>query len=455
MYSEIKEQFKEVIKFSQNIPNPQVDILFSQWYENKKDIIHAFGDKLIVEIPNVHFHLDEKAKKRAYSEFIDNINLIFHNDELVQFLAAQDANSFFNNTIYKPYEKENIKIPIGMKLVKAFKFFEKDPKLLDTFQQQASRVIQEDKIEGTLCFSVHPLDFLSTSNNTYNWRSCHALDGEFRAGNLSYMVDNSTIICYLKGADDVILPMFPSSVPWNSKKWRMLAYISEEWDMLFMSKQYPYSIPEDNFIMVVDMLGKALNINTKLDFTKPMDDYILKMELKDGSNYYFNDKYLPIWGSLVPLEKIVSNGLYSLQFNDLLSSSTYKKPYYSIKHYYGWEPKTEFPKVTIGRKVDCLCCNENRIEDSNFMVCNCCIDDLGLSEEECYYCDCCGRTLYEGDDFSIVGDQIVCESCFDSQCFVCDRCGEPGFKENMHYDRKYEEYICTECYNRLRGDTGE
>ena len=82
-------------------------------------------------------------------------------------------------------------------------------------------ILQEDKIEGTLCFSVHPLDFLSSSENTYNWRSCHSLDGEFCAGNLSYMADSATMICYLKSDKEEILPRFPEDIPWNNKKWRV------------------------------------------------------------------------------------------------------------------------------------------------------------------------------------------------------------------------------------------
>lgn len=83
-------------------------------------------------------------------------------------------------------------------------------------------LIQEDKVTGILCLSIHPLDYLSLSENTYNWRSCHALDGEYRAGNLSYMMDNTTVVCYLKGEDEAELPHFPAEVKWNSKKWRML-----------------------------------------------------------------------------------------------------------------------------------------------------------------------------------------------------------------------------------------
>ena len=127
-------------------------------------------------------------------------------------------------------------IPRGMKIVKSFKYFEKDEDTLADIQSAASMIIQEDKIEGKLCMSVHPLDFLSLSENTYNWRSCHALDGDYRAGNLSYMVDSSTVICYLKSDRDERLPNFPPEVKWNSKKWRVLLFFSNDWDMIFAGR---------------------------------------------------------------------------------------------------------------------------------------------------------------------------------------------------------------------------
>ena len=116
--------------------------------------------------------------------------------------------------------------------------------------------IQENKVTGTLCFSVHPLDFLSSSENNYNWRSCHALDGEYRAGNLSYMLDKSTIICYLKGAEKVKLPLFPEYIPWNNKKWRVLLHFSENWDIIFAGRQYPFESEEGIEIVRTLLLSK-------------------------------------------------------------------------------------------------------------------------------------------------------------------------------------------------------
>ena len=104
------------------------------------------------------------------------------------------------------------------------------------------QIIQENTITGTLCFSVHPLDFLSSSENTHNWRSCHSLDGEYRGGNLSYMVDDCTFMCYLRSDGyDHQLPNFPHEVKWNSKKWRVLLYLSNDRTMLMAGRQYPFS----------------------------------------------------------------------------------------------------------------------------------------------------------------------------------------------------------------------
>ena len=124
-----------------------------------------------------------------------------------------------------------------------FSLIEEDEETVKRLQTQASMIIQENKVIGKLCFSVHPLDYLSISETTYNWRSCHALDGEYRAGNLSYMLDDSTIICYLKSNKETKLPNFPDDVLWNSKKWRLLLHFSENLDVCFSGRQYPFFSP--------------------------------------------------------------------------------------------------------------------------------------------------------------------------------------------------------------------
>lgn len=71
MYGEIKQQFKEVIKYSQGISDPKVDRLFEDWEINKSKFIKRFGG-LIYEWPEpVEFTLDPKEKQVKAREFTE------------------------------------------------------------------------------------------------------------------------------------------------------------------------------------------------------------------------------------------------------------------------------------------------------------------------------------------------------------------------------------------------
>lgn len=393
---------------------------------------------------HVYFHLDSQNRESHFNNFVNHINNVYHNEELVNFLTT-NKEGFYDNIVNKEYECSNTKIPKGMKLVKAFKFFEKDKEVLTTLQDQASQVIQQDKIEGTLCFSVHPLDFLSISTNTYYWRSCHALDGEYRAGNLSYMSDSSTIVCYLKGANDCWLPSFPEDVPWNSKKWRVLLYLSDNWDLIFASKQYPFS-SETGLNIALEHLCAALKINPR-SLGKWSRIYASEAFQKLDKPISLKTDYLPFRGRLYGLDEIIKEPDNSLHFNDLIRSSTYHRPYYAIKDNHWWSDCNQAPKVRIGNRVKCLCCENKDISGSEFMACNSCVEkyDLYCDDEGYYVCDCCGSRIFEGQYFTVMGE-ILCENCYEQNVFTCACCDREYFIEDQRYDKKLNRYICVDCY---------
>lgn len=449
IYTDIQEQFNKVIAYSQGIPDPQTDKLFEDWVEAKRDFIEAFGGKLIVEVPTkVSFTLDEDEKKVRLNDFIDTVYNRYSNDALGSFLE-QESEGFFENIVMREYESNKGTIPKGMKLVKAFKFFESDKATLASIQDCASRVIQENKIEGTLCFSVHPLDYLSSSMNTYNWRSCHSLDGEYRAGNLSYMVDKHTILCYLKGADNVILPLFPNDVPWNSKKWRMLLYVSECWDMVFAGRQYPFTSTPGMEIVRMELLA-ALYGNSARDMAI-FTNWDNRYADCDSTNLPIDGKYVPIRGELYKMQDIVMDSRQSLHFNDLLRSSCYTSPYYTIKNNYGWcRWEMPLPKFHIGGDVLCLHCGKYHITNPETMMCDDCELDYGHEENEVYgTCDCCGARIVR-DDATWVGDDLVCDACYHSECFVCECCDEVYFNSDKKYDKEHGDEVCQYCYDARR-----
>ena len=309
MFDDIKENFKSVIAFSQNISDPKIDYLFNKWEKNKEKFIKRFNG-LIYEYPEpVEFTLDVNQKKVRAMDFAATVSDTFNNPTLAEFID-DNLDSFFEN---KVSTKLYPNIPEGMKLLKAFKYFEYNKKALRRIQDMASQIIQEDKIKGTLCFSVHPLDFLSSSENTYHWRSCHSLDGEYRAGNLSYMMDESTFMVYIKGADDQFLPAFGSTV-WNSKKWRMLLHTNDNDTVLFAGRQYPFSSRSGiDLVLNIynDLLRKEINIKTSNPFYTSEDflydawkrDYIDSYISSDSNEKkYLKQKYLICNNSLANIE---------------------------------------------------------------------------------------------------------------------------------------------------------
>ena len=457
MYGEIKRQFKEVIKYSQGISDPKVDRLFEDWEMNKSKFIKRFGG-LIYEWPEpVEFTLDSKEKQVKAREFTEIVHDRYQNAELSRFLDA-NIDSFFENIVE---DSLGLNIPKGMKLIKAFKFFEKDKAILNHMQDLASQYIQENKIKGTLCFSVHPLDFLSSSENTYNWRSCHALDGEYRAGNLSYMTDDVTFMVYLKGADNEKLPNFPMYVPWNSKKWRMLLHARPDDSLMFAGRQYPFS--SKNGIEIVlniynNLVGKETDYShfwycSADKFMPWSDNYITRCNDYDDVSIKLADRYMLYGSRLIGLEEAIVEGNHALNYNDLLYSSCYTKPYYTTLNHASCSVMDlrENP-LRVGSTSYCLECGMDHIEDSGYMRCPDCELQYGDSDDDCYtYCACCETRVYY-DDTYIVNDSSVCDRCFSSECFVCDGCGEADFNENLHIvtiqeqDRSEVKHFCEYCY---------
>lgn len=458
----IKKDFIKVIQHSQNIEDPQVDRLFDIWLESKRDIIEAFGGKLIYEIEEpVTFELSEEGKHDRIQNFI-NMCWDLGLEDLGLFIEYQ-RDGFFKNRCEQDYQE----VTKGTKLVKAFKYFVDNPTVLTEMQNKASMIIQENKIEGKLCFSVHPLDYLSLSETTYNWRSCHALDGEYRAGNLSYMMDKSTIICYLKGEESVKLPNFPEEVPWNSKKWRVLFYISNNWKMIFAGKQYPFSTL-DGMNMIVE---KYFNGNAITGYRKPskVSSYVLFKDSKwtkwtdyktptptvNGVVFELEDSYIPIGGGLIPLQELVKDCEGSRQFNDVLSSTCYA-PMYSYLVETGWYGNQAYTiadkkntRFEIGNFTYCLRCGAAEVmgPGSSTMMCYNCERNYGETENEYFsFCHHCGARIETENGFYIE-DNIYCENCFETLGAKCEDCCDYYLKDNMYYDEKEDSYYCHWCHN--------
>lgn len=396
---------------------------------------------MIYEFPDpVDFTLSEKDKEERLKTFIERVNYSYFNCSLGDFISA-NKDGFYNNEVVEEYYLSSDKIiPKGMKLVKAFKYFEHNEDRLKNIQSEASCLIQEDKIHGRLCFSVHPLDFLSISESTYNWRSCHALDGEYRAGNLSYMLDKSTFICYLKSDKDTVLPRFPDTVLWNNKKWRVLLYMSDRWDAMMAGRQYPFTAAH-----ALDFVKYALNTKLGFDLMSDWQDTVIDSYVERTRNPQrpkkLGENYIVINRQIYLLKDIVEDAEDSRQYNDLLYSSFYL-PIFVLKYSY-----ISKPHWTIGAAAPCLECGNDIISSSDYMRCIDCELKYGDAEDDNYaFCNCCGQhalieNMYEVGDDAV----LVCADCADENCKRCEVCGNLYFTDDIIYNKNCDMYLCPWC----------
>lgn len=445
----IREDFDKVISYSQGISNPKTEELFDRWLEAKRDFIEAMDGRLIYTIPHkVSFELSYKEKMNRVNEFIESVSMTWRNNELACFID-ENKDGFFSNVVVESFTAPGGgKIPKGMKLVKAFKYFEDDRITLEEIQNRASMIIQEDKIEGHLCFSVHPLDFLSTSENTYNWRSCHALDGEYRCGNLSYMMDKSTVVVYLRSdKEENALPNFPPEVKWNSKKWRMLLFMSDSWNAMFAGRQYPF-FSETALDAVLYHASEAFRFSGEWSnwHNDEFRNFKFAGDDEGRDEMWLRNVYIPMKDKLYLKNELIEDCENPMHFNDLLRSSCYVPYYCWQKRSWGYNNEIHF---TIGGEIPCLRCGEHPVAQTDDMLCQDCELECGNSEDEMYTtCSCCGRRILYDDSYYVESsDENICEYCADHECRECDNCGELYWNNEISYDKKNHDYRCEHCHS--------
>jgi hypothetical protein len=456
-YSHIQEAFNEVICYSQNVPESNTDLLFAQWYNNKKWIRECLGGKLIYTLPTpVQFSLGEEQKKRMLEEFIDFVGI--RNHRLSYFLDVTFDDFFDNKLSHNYYFEDDLTLKAGSKLIKSFKYFESDPIMLRAYQDRASQLIQENKIEGQLCISIHPLDYLSVSENNANWRSCHALDGEYRAGNLNYMADNCTAICYLRSPEDEVLGSFPDSIKWNSKKWRMLLFFSQDKRMLFASRQYPFHTDVGLKIILDQLLPESgllkeeepTNSFRKTHWAPWSNKRIGDICLEDGTTIVYGDM-IPLGKEIISIHELIKTCSAPLFFNDLTQSSSYTPLYtYKIRNEFGWKSVITVPEQTrfkIGENIKCLCCEKKDAVLSDSVYCIDCDLKYGHSENDDIftYCDRCGARITFEEAVTVGDDgENWCQDCFSEYGRECKACG--GFYDISEFilDDDDDE-ICRWC----------
>lgn len=286
-------------------------------------------------------------------------------------------------------EGKTVKIEDGMKAIKAvsklWKLVDGDPEILEKFRLIHSQVLNRKNYRGELCLSIHPMDFMTMSDNANGWSSCMSWcgEGEYRAGTVEMMNSESVIVAYLKSGTETML-----DGEWNSKKWRSLYVVDE--NFIVPVKGYPYQSSEIDK-EVLKWLAELAAANCQWEYG---DVETVKYER----------------GTFI-------TGQHPRKTH--FSTYTMYCDFGARDEFYGIFNKT----FLCGEDLYSFCYSGPR---------------------QCMYCgetDC-------NRDFDEPSDLICCE-CGDSYSnyITCDCC---GYRMNPDWDEYYEydgAYYCLECYN--------
>jgi hypothetical protein len=260
----------------------------------------------------------------------------------------------------------------------------------DAFREEVSVVLTQRRLRGTLSLSIHPLDYLTMSDNNNDWSSCMSWqeDGCYRAGTVEMMNSEAVVVAYLSNST----MRMPGGYTWNSKMWRQLFVVSPKG--IFGVKAYPYqnehltdaalhalaNLAEENLGWQFDKETIAFSHGDWFDYAHAPGEETHPYCLTFRTNTMYND-----FGT------ITHRGIIASDWNGNVDENGDPKKF--IFNYSG--PRQCMSCGTIG-----ACFNDT--------VDLCCEDCDGT-----HYCDRCGDRIYDDTMYEVDGD-LLCEYCFDS-----------------------------------------
>lgn len=169
------------------------------WAENKYKYFKMLGDKLQLDIPfKYHSQKDEKEndlkelKKAfpAYCHWVEEFQ-----DQKTNKICGYDLSYSTRNRIREYFPQLSID---GTTITHFFKKFLQAPDELIT---RIGQLYENQEVEAIYTISIDPVDFMTSSDNPYNWTSCYRLelgrDDSHADGCLAATLDTASLVAYV------------------------------------------------------------------------------------------------------------------------------------------------------------------------------------------------------------------------------------------------------------------
>lgn len=297
---------------------PVEDIL-KEWNTSKQDLYTLLGNNFILS-KHITVKKDEEILKDEMWKFIqdnpfkfslrsfvyEGTDIDFHSPySWESFLSVVDwlfsSYSLINNKLDGRAENSPCKITFkksghslqisnGTKPLRVLKKIAEECYIegFEEFRLQHSRILNNKELSGELCLSIHPLDYMTMSDNDCDWTSCMSWRdhiGVYRAGTVEMMNSPVVVVAYLKSAVDMKMS---NDNTWSNKKWRELFVVNK--DCILGIKGYPYDSDalEEAAINWIRELAKE---NLNWEYEDPIEFSENKYKIDFCTNIMYNDVY--------------------------------------------------------------------------------------------------------------------------------------------------------------------
>ena len=434
-----------------------LDYILRFWAYNKQSLYKMLGNNLIISRKVNYSRTYEDMSDDYYDYFGRNGDgYEFRNtfNEEVENLYREGAltnNQYFTmanllnveilmSNIYDgesfklTYNNKTLMINKGMKLSKMLgkmsDILNIDRDIYEKFRIAHSQFLNQKNISGELCLSIHPLDYMTMSDNDCGWDSCMRWQnggGEYRQGTVEMM--NSPIIleAYLKSDKDMELWRKNSqSVMWNSKRWRELFIVDE--NLILGIKGYPYcneNLESICLSWIKELTEKNLGFGPYTQYLNQIHNYSVNFIGELDASMYFN---------------LETNFMYNDIYGD-------HNAYVSTK-----VCADDNIDLNYSGESECMCCGEilddsfldDRENTAEMTVCPSCSGAVK--------CDKCGDIVYVDDTYNVDG-KTYCAYCYDENTEVCPCCGVRKDYDDMRpirlrFQKKpvgFYQDICWDC----------
>ena len=454
----LKKDFSSTFRIMDNLNDPNHPTFYRMmlflriWYEHF--ITHQHKDYY-------------EANESMYNNFFDLIGVL-GTDWYVYYKNSIENNVFRESTlkIKSPVIKKTFQCQKGSKPIKVLqnvinfikaevpdlltKYNERTwnwdyvDKTVEDFRIKMSMLTNDKVFKGNFCISIHPMDFITMSDNASGWTSCmnwadEGGGGCYHVGTVEMMNSNNVVCCYLESSTpycfgeikfsmaDFLKPnLIADGVEvwsWNNKKYRVLGYVNK--DIIMTGKSYPYySYPLAE--IALNMIKKLAQKNMEWTYKYGIEPY------KDMIHIYSetamdNNKY---WVKMKKTTK--KNIIWDTKgmYNDMLNDHNYN-------HYWCYRNPVKSTRIySVSGKAPCLCCGNtvlearfpngdynSRYEDTGSVVCETCKDKYFrcsiCGDTDSSYIKNCKVTLPNGKEL------IVCPACAETFIRRCPCCGKP------------------------------